>query len=438
VSPRSTLLLALAAAAILDGCACDSVPDAAVTSCEMSAVVQGAVMTDILFVVDDSGSMSQEHVYLGDALAGFVATLASSPVASDFRIALTTTSVTDFAGTAVGAQGCFVGPWLPGSSPTVTADFQAQIASIGTGGSGKEQPFRAMELALTTPALAGCTNNDGFLRPGARLAVIFVTDEDDCSDSGATRGIPGATTTTGNDQCHNDAGDGVDYKFTRIDSIDHYASFLSGAIGVEVRDVVVSAIAGVDAATLAPTCGNTANSWCCGGTADTIDTCTAGSCSSFSLTLPAAPPSLTGAILCCGGATGTACTSPCSTAYDKADRFAALLARFPPSRTLTASVCDSSFATSLERIAGLIVSPTLPLEGAPADYRMLGVTLEKASGTRVTCTVGLTPGAADAVYVPPTGDAPASLTFQVAAPGDGDVCKLGGGDQIRVAVICAG
>lgn len=435
---RETAATALLLAAALHGCAsCDTPPDDALTSCEMGAVIPGAVKTDILFVVDDSGSMDAEQINLRDNLVTFVTALADSPVANDIQIGVTTTSVTDFAGNPTGEQGCFVGPWLSGGSASLLPDFQAQIDSVGIGGSGKEQPFRAMELALTTPALAGCTNNTGFLRPGSRLAVIFLSDEDDCSDSGPTRGITQTGTTTGNDQCHNDYGDGVDYKFTRIDSIDRYAAFLAGPIGGEVRQVVLASIVGVDAVTLAPTCGNTGNSWCCGGTAATTGTCTANACASFTLSVPASPPSLTGDAYCCGGVAGTACASPCATAYDKADRFAALLARFPVNRRLAASVCDSSFATSLQRIAGLIISPTVPLEGAPADARMLVVGVRKPDGSRLSCTVAAEGSAealtADAVYAPPAAGAPATLTFR-----DGGGCTLEQGFEIEIDVICAG
>jgi hypothetical protein len=52
------------------------------------------------------------------------------------------------------------------------------IAKVGDGGCGFEQPLEAMRLALDssqTPA------NAGFLRQSAALAVMLITDEDDCS-----------------------------------------------------------------------------------------------------------------------------------------------------------------------------------------------------------------------------------------------------------------
>jgi hypothetical protein len=56
-------------------------------------------------------------------------------------------------------------------------DVFAQIAQLGSNGCGFEQPLAAMRRALTNPM------NAGFVRPDANLAVVFLTDEDDCSMS---------------------------------------------------------------------------------------------------------------------------------------------------------------------------------------------------------------------------------------------------------------
>lgn len=49
------------------------------------------------------------------------------------------------------------------------------MAQLGTKGCGLEQPLESMERALNQ------STNPGFLRPDAFLAVIIITDEDDCS-----------------------------------------------------------------------------------------------------------------------------------------------------------------------------------------------------------------------------------------------------------------
>jgi hypothetical protein len=57
------------------------------------------------------------------------------------------------------------------------AEAFACIAELGTNGCGFEQPLEAARRALD-PQLA---LNPGFLRAGALLAVVIITDEDDCS-----------------------------------------------------------------------------------------------------------------------------------------------------------------------------------------------------------------------------------------------------------------
>ncbi len=56
-------------------------------------------------------------------------------------------------------------------------DAFACISQLGTSGCQFEQPLEAMRRALDGEAAV----NDGFLRPGAALGVVIITDEDDCS-----------------------------------------------------------------------------------------------------------------------------------------------------------------------------------------------------------------------------------------------------------------
>ena len=54
-------------------------------------------------------------------------------------------------------------------------DVFTDIASVGANGCGFEQPLAAVRRAIETPA------NVGFIRPDANLAIIVLSDEDDCS-----------------------------------------------------------------------------------------------------------------------------------------------------------------------------------------------------------------------------------------------------------------
>jgi hypothetical protein len=59
-------------------------------------------------------------------------------------------------------------------------DTLSCLAAVGVSGCGFEQPFEAMYLALDADTTS---ENKGFLRDSAHLAVLVVADEDDCSAS---------------------------------------------------------------------------------------------------------------------------------------------------------------------------------------------------------------------------------------------------------------
>jgi hypothetical protein len=321
---------------------------------------------------------------------------------------------------------------LDGASPSFVSDFKARVI-VGDLGTGWEQPFRAMELALTDRIADG--KNAGFLRPGARLAVVFLSDEDDCSDSAIPAVINGGTNPTapgGNAQCHNDNNDRFNYK-NLIDPVAHYESFLKGMAG---GDVVLAAVVGVDPSAKRPTCGwdptpANANNWCC-GSASNSSTCTDGVSADVSFSVPGP---LAGSTYCKGTAPPTTCASGCPTAYDKGDRFVDLLGRFPAERTLTASIC-SDFGSTLTQLGCMLTPQDIPLEQAPADGRLLVISVQSNAAT-IPCKVAVA-GSADAtsldvgvVYTPPQGGQPAKLHFQ-------NDCQLTCGQTIDISLICAG
>lgn len=193
---------------------------------------------DVLFVIDDSGSMGEEQAALAANFSAFVAMLEADEVDADYRIGITTTD-----------NGH---PWCSGSSPEAGAlqlrscrahldDFvfspgtaqeldrrasaceevcPAELAELGTlpttttldgearprpwlqrdnvpegvstaqalacwgpqgiDGCGYESPLESMRKALVRSGTDG-EDGQGFLRDDALLQVVFITDEADCS-----------------------------------------------------------------------------------------------------------------------------------------------------------------------------------------------------------------------------------------------------------------
>lgn len=138
--------------------------------------VQGDLVggyADILFVVDNSGSMYDDQVRLSQSFDTFINWIVAENV--DFHIAITTTDVE-----ASGAKGAFVGTpaVLDNNTPDLINKFKAN-ALVGETGSGYEHGFDPAVAALTEPLAS--TVNAGFLRSNAKLYVVFVSDEEEQS-----------------------------------------------------------------------------------------------------------------------------------------------------------------------------------------------------------------------------------------------------------------
>jgi len=172
-------------------------PPPEVTECEKM---------DILFIVDDSGSMAEEQSNLSANFPKFISKIDTFKTKSgsklDWRIAVTTTArnisytvemANPFGGPGIsqkmtekGDDGAFrmknecgtSKRWVEKADSNASTAFQC-LAKTGTGGSGLEMPLYATELALTARMTDG--TNKGFLRDDALLAVVILTDEDDCS-----------------------------------------------------------------------------------------------------------------------------------------------------------------------------------------------------------------------------------------------------------------
>ena len=139
---------------------------------------------DILWVVDDSCSMGEEQQTLANGFSSFVQQMEASQ--TDFHLGVISTSFDE----TDTMRGVLIGdpPYLTSEDEGFEEDFIGR-AQVGIDGSDKEKGLAAAEYALS-PALTSSGPNAGFVRADAQLLVVFVTDEEDCSDGGALFGQP--------------------------------------------------------------------------------------------------------------------------------------------------------------------------------------------------------------------------------------------------------
>jgi len=149
-------------------------------------VVDGKV--DILWVVDNSGSMQSSQQNIADNFASFINLFNTKGI--DYRMAVVTTEAYRAAtggaqtfakfrdGTATtGYTGVFV---ITPTTPNLNQVFLTNILQ-GISGSGDERAFQSFKEGLTNSI------NDpfGFPRAGSFLSIIIVSDEDDFSHNGS-------------------------------------------------------------------------------------------------------------------------------------------------------------------------------------------------------------------------------------------------------------
>ncbi len=136
---------------------------------------------DILFVIDDSGSMGNEQRSLGTNFAVFIKWALTLKV--DFQIGITTTDIdgsNPFGGQKHTPGGLRGSPKIMTShTPNLERIFR-QNANVGTHGSATECGLEAAKLALSPP-LSTTGANKGFLRKDASLSIITISDEPDQS-----------------------------------------------------------------------------------------------------------------------------------------------------------------------------------------------------------------------------------------------------------------
>jgi len=131
---------------------------------------------DVLWVVDNSGSMTDDLEIVARNFADFIQVFID--LGLDWQMGVITTDMDhpDY-------SGKLVGPYLTPTSPDVVGEFIDQI-DLGSGGSATELGFEATQAALSSPLVDG--HNAGFLREHAALATIVISDEDNSSFQSAS------------------------------------------------------------------------------------------------------------------------------------------------------------------------------------------------------------------------------------------------------------
>jgi hypothetical protein len=400
--PARPLMLA---AALTWAAACHSPVDQAGSTvpgkCQAEAPIIGAQKTDVLFVIDNSGSMAEEQDAIATELPAFVSELRQGGgVAQDFRVGVITTSVyrrsffnnredyreyPEESGrlrpVPLASGGASTERFIDGADPELLPKF-GRLVKQGTSGSGQEAPFEAVRLAVasslaTTPLEQG--GNGGFLRDGARLLVVVITDEEDCS---STQRPPPVTLTedTSRDLCSEQA--------ESLTSLEEYYDTFQG-----LRDSK--------------------------GAAREVIWATIG---------PVALSDKRAGVVQDVTPSGTFVRNvECPTSYGPGFRHRAMAERFDSQLRNLDSICKANYRDTLVAIAELAAVPqSIEVMNLP-DPRLARVDLTRADGSVQRCSV-----AAGSLRYDPSGqERPARLFFQ------GDCVRRQDDKAVEVKLFCA-
>jgi hypothetical protein len=351
------------------------------SACQVTPPDVAPQQLDVLFVVDNSASMTDKQEAVAEQLTNFVAQLRTAGgVEQDLRFGVVTSTVyenvrfpdgttTFFDCMSNGSYcsqsgklqpvpdaapdgGVVLGTGtervLTAADPNVVAKF-ARLVRVGVTGSGQETPFEALRLALSPPLSTTSLDaggNAGFLRDGARLLIVVVSDDDDCSEE--TRP---STAMVGEDEavddCHNAAAD--------LTPVADYFSVFHGVKDSNgtVKDIVYTVIASVAVGTK--------------GVAY------------------AAPPDAGNVPTFCKWS--PICAQGCGDSEAPGYRQRQMAAMFDTSLANLDSVCNPDYAQTLLNIANLAgVAQVLELTGGIPDPGLVKVNVVRADHSVQACT----------------------------------------------------
>lgn len=135
-----------------------------------------SLLSDFLFVIDNSGSMAGEQTALSEAADAFITRIQSSGL--DYQIGIITTDNTNLIDDQTDRD-------TNGDFFSDLEILRTEVAAIGTSGSGNERGIYMSELALSPAAESisvretpGTVTDRGHPRENASLSVIIVSDEE--------------------------------------------------------------------------------------------------------------------------------------------------------------------------------------------------------------------------------------------------------------------
>jgi hypothetical protein len=268
----------LAVVALLGTISCKS-DNEVVRRSQLDTFYQSATdMVDILWVIDNSLSMSDEQAEVASKFGEFIESIEATGL--DFHVGVITT---DMESTEIGRGQLLGDPtYLTRDDDEYIAAFQERI-QVGIQGSDREKGLDAAITALTEPIVS--SSNAGFLRDGAVLSIIFVSDENDCTDRGALDGYDEATA------CYEYSDDLVPIYdlIEEYDAIkpDDDRTLISAIVGPEITENCGGAVPGFRYQTMADAFGGITGNICQSSFSDIMERLglqASGMLSSFQLT----------------------------------------------------------------------------------------------------------------------------------------------------------
>ena len=131
--------------------------------------VQQTLPVDVVWVVDNSGSMAQEQARLVADIEEYYVWF--DTLGLDYHMGVITT---DIVTPTMGGRLQGTPAWVDASVTDGLGVLSAAL-NVGTEDQGDESGLAAMQLALSEPVLS--TENAGFYRPEAHLVIVFLSDE---------------------------------------------------------------------------------------------------------------------------------------------------------------------------------------------------------------------------------------------------------------------